>query len=88
MQDYYRLNTTILSDTYKYFNYMFRPLWPSSVWIQYQGKKIHNISWYSTNINVVSVGDEISFRKVWRACMLKMLYLVRSIRCHISFVTL
>jgi len=28
MQGYYRLNTTILSDTYKYLNYMFRPLWP------------------------------------------------------------
>jgi len=38
MQGYYRLNTTILSDTYQYLNYMFRPLWPSSGWIQYQRK--------------------------------------------------
>jgi len=29
MQGYYHLNTTILSDTYEYLNYMFRPLWPS-----------------------------------------------------------
>jgi len=28
----------MLSDTYKYVNYMFRPLWPSSGWIQYQRK--------------------------------------------------
>ena len=34
----YRLNTTILSDIYKYLNYMFRPLWPSSGWIRYQMK--------------------------------------------------
>jgi len=43
MQGYYRLNTTMLSDTYKYVNYMFRPLWPSSGWIQHQKKKkLHN----------------------------------------------
>ena len=32
MQGYYRLNTTVSSDKYKYVNYMFRPLWPSSGW--------------------------------------------------------
>jgi hypothetical protein len=47
MQGYYRLNTTILSDTYKYANYTFRPFWPSSGWIQYQRKKLRNIIWYS-----------------------------------------
>ena len=46
-----RLNTNILSDTYKYL-YMFRPLWPSSGWIQYHEKTI-NIAWYSTNVSVV-----------------------------------
>ena len=29
----YRLNTTVWSDIYKYFNCMFRPLWLSSGWI-------------------------------------------------------
>jgi len=53
MQGYYRLNTPILSDTYKYLNYMFRPLLPSSGWVEYQRKKIHNTTWYSTNISVV-----------------------------------
>ena len=38
IQGYYRLSTTILSDTYKYVNNMFRPLLPSSGWIQYQRK--------------------------------------------------
>jgi len=28
MQGYCHLNTTVLSDTYKYVNYMFQPLWP------------------------------------------------------------
>ena len=39
-------------------------------------EKLHNITWYSTNISVVSVGAEISFTKIWRACVLKALYLV------------
>jgi len=39
IQGYYRLNTTTLSDTYKYISYTLRPLWPSSGWIQYQRKK-------------------------------------------------
>ena len=49
---YYRLNTTILSDTYKYLNYMFHPLWPSSVWLQHQKQKLHDIIWHRTNICV------------------------------------
>ena len=53
MAGYYRLNTTILSDAYKYLNYMFRPLLPSSGWIEYKTEKLHNIIWYSTNISVV-----------------------------------
>jgi len=32
---------------------MFRPLWRSSGWIQYQREELDNITWYSTNISVV-----------------------------------
>ena len=47
---------TVLTQLYrqiytKYLNYMFRPLWTSSGWKQYQRKNY--IIWYSTNISVV-----------------------------------
>jgi len=54
MQEYYRLNTTVLSDTYKYLNYMFRPL-RNIVGLDTapEEKKLYNIIWYSTNVGVV-----------------------------------
>jgi len=52
MQGYYCLNTTILSDTYIsttcFGLYGHRQVGYSIRW-----KKLHNITWYSTNISMV-----------------------------------
>ena len=42
---------------------MFRRLWPSSGWINYQMEKLHNATWYSANIGVVlSGGRDLVYR--------------------------
>jgi len=83
----YRVNTTVLSDTYKCLIYMFRPLWPSSGWIQYQREKNYIIQ-YGTVQTLVwyEWGRDLVYKDMEGVCAEDVFG--RSIRCHVSSVTL